>query len=66
MMLFLLPLFQPETFVDTKTSFEVGLQSLMDIYEMQGPGDDYNIAWKKYIEKNSNEDTPLIFLKVPD
>ena len=48
-MLFLMPLFQIETFFGATTSFQIGLNTLVTMYN-DGSATDYTLLYDKYID----------------
>jgi hypothetical protein len=66
-MLFLLPVFQIETYITSKTSFEVGIGSLMTLKDTWYNVDSevFYVGYNSYIEEHSKLTTPLIRLTLP-
>ena len=61
-MLFLMPLFQIETFFGATTSFQIGLNTLVTMYN-DGSATDYTLLYDKYIDLQDNLENPLIYLQ---
>jgi len=64
-MLFLLPLFQIDTYISTNTIHEQGLKMLRDIHR-RGNSTAYDLSYQNYIEQTKDLGYPLIYLSCPD
>ena len=63
-MLFLMPLFQIETFFSAETSFAIGLETLVTSYNSLSSSD-YQMTYDRYLDFHDNLENPLIYLQAP-
>ena len=61
-MLFLMPLFQSETFFGSTTSFQIGLNTLVTMYNT-GSSVNYDITYNAYLSLQEDLENPLIYLQ---